>query len=62
MTKCLPGTSCAVAGARFRDDAAPVRETHEHAVPLEIFLPGVMQVEENARFAEQLVPFAPRWR
>ena len=45
----------AVAFAGLGDDAAAVREADEHAVPLEIFLLRVVDVEQDAGIAEQLV-------
>ena len=42
-----------VSRAVFRDDAATVGESDQHAVPLEIPLIGVMDVEQDFGISEQ---------
>ena len=51
----LPRDECAVAFAGLGDDAATVSQTDQHPVPLEIFLLGVMEVEQNAGLTQQFV-------
>ena len=53
----LIGYERRVSGAVFRDDAAAVGKPKQHAVPLEILLIGVMDVEQDFGIGQQSVAF-----
>ena len=50
------GLERAITFAGLRDDAAAVGQTNQHAMPFEVLLLRVMDVEQNPGLAEQLVP------